>query len=41
MSEVPPETAFRKMLEIAGINDVLDAKAVSGLCQKLDKALCE
>lgn len=40
MSEVPPETAFRKMLEIAGINDVLDAKAVLGLCKKLDKALC-
>ena len=40
MSEVPPETAFRKMLEIAGINDVLDAKAVSCLCKKLDKALC-
>lgn len=41
MSEVPPETVFRKMLEIAGINDVLDAKTVSGLCQKLDIALCE
>lgn len=40
MSEVPPETTFRKMLEIAGIDDVLDAKAVSGLCKKLDKALC-
>lgn len=41
MSEVPPETTFKKMLESAGIDDVLDAKTVSGLCKKLDKALCE
>ena len=41
MSEVPPETTFKKMLESAGIDNVLDAKTVSGLCKKLDKALCE